>query len=147
MPSRLVLSAALLGALLGCGTGPDDESVFGTYSLVAVEGSTLPFLDTSDPNCEVSISQGELRLLVSGTFSLEFSGPYDCVGGQTGTLGRVYNGAFTRTSSTVAFESVIPGEGTLHFAGTVGPGTVEMIVPPIPPTTGADLTLGFEIVP
>lgn len=145
--SRLLLWSSLVTLVLGCGTEPDDKTVYGTYALVAVEGSPVPYLDPTDPDCDVYITQGELRLLFTGTYDLQFSGPYQCTGGQNGTLGRLYSGPFTTTGSTLAFTAEIQGFGPLQFSGTAGLGTVEVTVPPIPPTTGPDLTLGFQINP
>jgi hypothetical protein len=144
---RLALLTSLLAALAGCGTGPDDERVFGVYSLVAVEGSALPYLQSSDPDCEVFISEGELRLLLNGTYALEFSGPYSCTGADPGTLGRVYNGRFSQSGNTLDFEAHVQGFGDLQFSGTAGSGEAEVTVPPIPPGEGPDLALQFAIVP
>ena len=149
MATRLVLFASVLAAIAGCGTGPDDERIFGTYTLVAVDGSPVPYL-TSDPNCDVFISEGELRLLLNGTYSLEFSGPYDCTrsgGPDGGTIGRFYNGQFTRSGSTLGFEAHIQGFGDIQFSGSAGSGAAEVTAPPIPPGGGPDLTLGFQLAP
>ncbi len=139
----------LLGFLLvlafGCGSEPDDE-VFGSFTLVGVEGGPLPYLESSDAECEQFISEGELTLNAVGTYSLEFSGPYACTGGQSGTLGRFYNGTLSQTGGNLLFEAEIQGFGTLEFGGTVNPVEASVTVPPIPPTTGPDLTLQFAIV-
>jgi hypothetical protein len=141
---RLLLFIWVL-ACLSCGTEPGDESVIGTYTLVAVEGSALPYLDSSDPNCDVFISEGELRLMFRG-YSLEFSGPDECGGdGQQGTRGRVYNGPFSQSGNTLVFEAHVPGNGTLQFSGTAGSGEAEVTVPPIPPQTGPNLAMSFQL--
>jgi len=134
--------------LLGCGSEPDDE-IFGTYTLVGVEGSALPYLVSSDPECDLLISQGELTLVQGGTYTLEFSGPDDCTksGGGISTLGRFYTGSFTQAGNEVTFEAEIQGAGTLVFSGTANPLEVFVTVPPIPPATGPDLRLQFASLP
>ncbi|HWN18648.1 MAG TPA: hypothetical protein VNO19_07005 [Gemmatimonadales bacterium] len=147
-PFRSALPLGLV-LLLGCGSEPPDE-ITGTYALVGVEGEPLPYLESSDAECDQFISEGELALNPGGTYNLEFSGPYDCSrgGGQTGTLGRLYNGNFTQSgTNSIAYEAAIQGAGTLHFTGTANPLEAFVTVPPIPPQTGPDLTLQFAIVP
>ena len=148
MSPRLALFTSLLAALAGCGTGPDEERIFGTYSLISVEGTSVPYLDSSDPNCDIFISEGELRLVLNGTFGLEFSGPLDCRrsgGPADGSIGRFYIGRFTRNGSALGFEVHIQGFGDLQFSGTVGSGEAEVTVPPIPPASGPELTLRFQL--
>ena len=74
MATRLVLFASVLAAMAGCGTGPDEEPIFGTYSLVSVEGNPVPYLDPSDPNCDIFISEGGLRLVLNGHTVWSFPG-------------------------------------------------------------------------
>jgi hypothetical protein len=150
MSLRPALLTSLLAALAGCGTGPDEERIFGTYSLVSVEGNSLPYLDQSDPNCDIFISEGELRLVVNGTYGLEFSGLLDCSrsgGPADGSIGRFYSGRFSRNGSTLGFEVHIQGFGDLQFSGTAGSGEAEVAVPPIPPQTGPVLSLQFQLSP
>jgi hypothetical protein len=145
---RRVLTGMGIVLLLGCGSEPDDR-VFGTFALVEVEGSTLPYLEISDADCDVFIAEGELTLREAGTYDLEFFGPYDCSrsGGPSGTMGRVYNGSFTQEGRVLNFQATVQGAGTLQFSGTVNPLESIVTVPPIPPQTGPDLTLQFAIVP
>lgn len=141
-----ILSGLLL--ISACGSEPDNR-VFGTFTLIGVDGNALPYLETSDANCEVFISQGELTLLEAGRYNLEFSGPYDCSrsGGPSGeSIGRFYNGTVTQAGGDLAFEAEIQGFGTLRFTGTVNPLEAAVTVPPLPPQTGPDLTLQFAIV-
>jgi hypothetical protein len=145
----LALLPLALVLMSGCGSGPPDE-ITGTYSLVGVEGQMLPFLETSDAECDQFISAGELTLHPGGTYNLEFSGPRDCSrgGGQPSTLGRLYSGTFTQSgTNSIAYQAEIQGAGTLHFTGTANPLEAFVTVPPIPPQTGPDLTLQFAIVP
>lgn len=145
---RSALLPVVLVLILGCGSEPNDE-ITGTYTLVGVEGSPLPYLERSDAECDEFISEGELVLRPGSTYSLNFSGPYDCSrgGGQTGTMGRLYSGPFARSgTNTIAYEVDIQGAGTFHFTGTANPLEAFVTVPPIPPQTGPDLTLQFAIV-
>jgi hypothetical protein len=84
--SRRLLTWIALGLAAGCGSENNDE-VFGIDSLVGVEGSPLPYLESSDAECDEFITLGELRLFEQGTYSLELTGTFDCTrgGGQTGT--------------------------------------------------------------
>ena len=132
--------------LLGCGSEPDDRIV-GTYALVGVEGTPLPYVEWSDGECDQFISEGELNLEPAGTYTLEFSGPLDCITGQPSTLGRLYAGTVTQSGGQLVFHAEIQGAGTLQFTGTINPLEAFVTVPPIPPTTGADLTLQFAVVP
>lgn len=134
--------------LLGCGSGPS-EGITGTYRLVGVDAHTLPFLETSDAECDQSISEGELDLRTGGTYSLQLSGSRDCSrgGGQSSTVGRLYTGSFTQSDvNKIAYEAEIPSFGTLHFSGTANPLEAFVTVPPIPPQTGPDLILQLAIV-
>jgi hypothetical protein len=133
--------------VIGCGSEPDE--VFGTFTLVGVEGGALPYLEWSDAECDQFISEGELTLDPAGTYNLEFSGPYDCTrgGGQTGTMGRFYTGTVSQTDGELLFEVNLQGAGTVLFSGTANPAAATATVPPIPPQTGPDLSLQFEMVP
>jgi hypothetical protein len=137
-----------IAQLSSCGSEPND-ALTGSYALVGVQASPLPYLETSDADCDQFISEGSLDLTAGGSYNLEFSGPRDCTrsGGQPSTQGRVYNGSFTQTGvNTVSFAAEISGFGTLHFNGTVNPLEAFVTVPPIPPQTGPDLILQFAIV-
>lgn len=143
------LTACLTTLLaLGCGSEPNDE-VFGTYSLVGVEATPLPYLVSSDAECDLLIDMGELTLAEGGAYTLEFSGPHDCSksGGQVATIGRFYTGTFTQAGNTVTFQAEIQGAGTLQFSGTANPLEAFVTVPPIPPATGPDLRLQFAVLP
>jgi hypothetical protein len=146
------VAARTLAALLlfsACGSEPDDR-VFGTYALVGVDGNPLPYLLTSDADCDLFVDEGELTLNEVGTFALEFFGPYDCSksgGPSDQSIGRVYSGTFTQSQGDLEFEAPLQGGGTLEFTGTVNPLEAFVTVPPIPPATGADLTLQFAVVP
>jgi hypothetical protein len=138
----------MVGLVLGCGTEPDEERIHGAYALTAVDGSALPYLvPDSDPDCDVSIYHGDLVLSAPARYYLEFQGPYDCAGGQTGELGRFYKGNYDRTGNSITFSAAISGYGTLEFQGTVENAAIEVTVPPIPPATGPDLTLDFTLFP
>ena len=65
----------LIGLLiLGCGSEPNNE-ISGTYRLVGVDASPLPYLETSDADCDQFISEGELDLVAGGSYDLEFWDP------------------------------------------------------------------------
>lgn len=142
----LTLATGLL--LLACGSEPNDP-VFGTYSLVGVESSPLPYLVSSDAECDLLIDLGELTMAEDGTYTLEFSGPHDCTksGGGVATIGRFYGGTFTQAGNAVTFQMEIQGAGALSFTGTANPLEVFVTVPPIPPATGPDLRLQFAVIP
>jgi hypothetical protein len=131
----------------GCGSENNDE-VFGIYTLVGVEGSPLPYLESSGAECDQTIDRGELRLFEEGTYSLELNGALDCTrgGGQTQTTGRLYIGTFTQQAGQLSFQANIEGFGTLQFGGTVNPLEAFVTVPPIPPATGPNLRLQFAVV-
>jgi hypothetical protein len=145
---RRFLWLSTVAAIIGCGSEPDDR-VFGTFVLVGVEGSTLPYLEASDADCDVFIAEGELTLRETGTYNLEFWGPYDCSrsGGSSGTIGRLYTGPYSQSGGALNFAAEIQGSGTLQFSGTVNPLESIVTVPPIPPQTGPDLTLVFQLAP
>lgn len=131
----------------GCGSEPDDR-IFGTYVLVGVEGNPLPYLASSDADCDVFIAQGELTLNEAGTYSLEIAGPYDCSrsGGQSGeTIGRFYTGTFTQSRGDLQFEAQVQGGPTVEFSGTANPLEARVTVPVLPPQTGPDLELQFAV--
>lgn len=146
MKIRLTILACVL-LISGCGSEPDDR-VFGTYVLVGVEGNPLPYLATSDAECDVFIAEGELTLNQSGMYALEFAGPYDCTrsGGPSGeSIGRVYSGTFTQSHGDFQFEVQVQGGPTLEFSGTANPLEARVTVPVLPPQTGPDLELQFAV--
>jgi hypothetical protein len=146
LPARQLLGLLLL---LGCGSEPDDR-IFGTYVLVGVDGNPLPYLATSDADCDVYIAEGELTLNQAGTYALEFFGPYDCSrsgGPSDQSIGRVYNGTFTESGGNLQFTGPLQGGGTLAFTGRVNPLEATVTVPPIPPATGPNLGLQFAVQP
>jgi len=150
MKFRRAASATFLASILlisGCGSEPDDR-IFGTYVLVGVEGNPLPYLATSDAECDVYIAEGELTLNEAGTYALEFVGPYDCSrsGGPSGeSIGRVYNGTFTQSGGTLQFQAQVQGGPIVEFSGTANPLEARVTVPVLPPQTGPDLELQFAV--
>jgi hypothetical protein len=131
----------------GCGSEPDDR-IFNTYVLVGVDGHPLPYLVTSDADCDVYIAQGELRLNEGGTYTMEFMGPLDCSrsgGPSEEDIGRQYVGTFTESDGVLQFTGPLQGGGTLEFSGTVNPLEARVMAPPIPPATGPDLELQFAV--
>ena len=144
LPARHLIG---LLVLLGCGSEPD-ERIFGTYLLIGVDGHPLPYLVTSDANCDVHIAEGELRLNEGGTYTMEFMGPLDCSrsgGPSEQDIGRQYVGSFTESGGTLQFTGPLQGGGTLEFTGTVNPLEARVTAPPIPPDTGPDLELQFAV--
>jgi hypothetical protein len=142
LPARHLIGLLLL---LACGSEPD-ERIFGTYVLVSVEGSPLPYLATSDADCDVYLAEGELTLNEAGTYALEFFGPYDCSrgGGPSGeSIGRFYTGSFTQSEGTLQFETQVEGGALVEFSGTANPLEARVTVPVLPPQTGPDLELQF----
>ena len=134
----------LVGA---CGSEPDDR-LFGTYVLVGVAGNPLPYLATSDADCDLHIAEGELVLNEGGTYTMEFMGPLDCSrsgGPSDQSFGRQYVGTFTESDGVLQFTGPLQGGGTLEFSGTVNPLEARVTAPPIPPATGPDLELQFAV--
>lgn len=150
MKQMMVKVMACLFVASACGSEPE-EKVFGTFALAAVQGSLLPYHDPekSDADCDAFITEGELVLQPSGGFTLEFSGPRTCTGGeQPVTMGRVYSGTASQSGGQLTFTvaTATPGGGTIQFAGTVNPLEAIVTVPPIPPATGSNLLLQFAAV-
>ena len=146
MSTRLGILASLL-LISACGSEPDDR-IFGTYTLVGVEGNPLPYLATSDADCDLYIAEGELVLNQTSTYSLEFAGPYDCSksgGPSDQSIGRVYSGTFTQSEGSLQFEAPLQGGGTLEFTGSANPLEARVTVPVVPPQTGPDLELQFAV--
>ena len=132
----------LVGLVSSCSSEPEDK-LLGTYVLVGVEGSALPYM-ISDASCDVSISEGDLVLHEGGTYDLQFSGRYDCSrsGGPSGeSIGRVYTGTYTQSGGALQFSMQVQGGGNLQFSGTINPLESFVTVPPIPPATGPNLRL------
>jgi hypothetical protein len=135
----------VLALTLGCGSEPDDK-IFGTYTLVAIQGALIPYHDfeLSGGDCDVFVTEGELVLEPSGSYNLEFSGPRNCTGGEPPTtVGRVYSGTVSQSNGQLAFTADVEGAGPLQFTGSVNPLEAIVTVPPIPPQTGSNLTLQF----
>lgn len=146
---RAACAAVLAWILLiaGCGSEPDDR-ISGTYVLVGVEGNPLPYLATSDADCDVYIAEGELTLNEAGTYVLEFLGPYDCSrsGGPSGeSIGRVYGGTFTESGGALQFQTQVQGGPIVEFGGTANPLEARVTVPVLPPQTRPDLELQFAV--
>jgi hypothetical protein len=142
MGARFAGILLLVGLVFSCSSEPEDK-LLGTYVLVGVEGSALPYL-ISDTSCDVSISEGDLVLHEGGTYDLQFSGPYDCSrsGGPSGeSIGRAYTGTYTQSGGTLQFSMQVEGGGTLQFSGTINPLESFVTVPPITPATGPNLRL------
>ena len=144
-PSATLLACILL--ISGCGSEPDDR-IFGTYVLVGVEGNPLPYLATSDADCDVYIAEGELTLNQAGTYALDFAGPYDCSrsGGPSGeSIGRFYTGTFTQSEGNLQFQAQVQGGPLVEFSGTANALEARVTVPVLPPQTGPDLELQFAM--
>jgi hypothetical protein len=140
-----LLACTLL--ICGCGSEPDDR-IFNTYVLVGVDGNPLPYLASSDADCDLYIAEGELVLNEGGTYTMEFMGPLDCSrsgGPSEQSFGRNYVGTFTESGGTLQFTGPLQGGGTLEFTGTVNPLEATVTAPPIPPQTGPDLELQFAV--
>jgi uncharacterized Zn-binding protein involved in type VI secretion len=104
----LILTTALvLGGLLaacnGDSTGPG--SIFGTYTLVTVNGENVPVTLVMPPDTPIVFNAGWIRLDSDSTYTISMT-----VDGVTPDPG---DGAFTVNGSSIAFSGDFSGTGTI----------------------------------
>ena len=125
MRRLLILTTTLLAVALltACGgedtTGGDDDntgpgSIFGTYTLITVNGEELP-VEVVPPG--ITITSGTLRLNSDNTYSVSTPAIFQ---GEPVTL--TDTGTFTVDGSTIQFSGVSSGE----FSGTISGNTLTM---------------------
>ncbi len=100
-----VMTVVLAGGLLtACGeddsTGTGGTSIFGTYTLQTVNGTSLPFVIIQIGNDKLEITGGSVRLNSDNTFSVSLTLRVTEAGTVT-TLTETETGTLTVTGSTV----------------------------------------------
>ena len=127
--ARLTSLAALVLALAGglltaCGdleitTGPFGISIFGTYALETVNGSSLPFVVFQVGDDEIEITAASVRLNSDNTYSTSFTFSLSEDGPVTTAT---EDGTFSVTGTTIEFTD---SAGT--FTGSISGKTLTII--------------------
>ncbi|HEX2166209.1 MAG TPA: hypothetical protein VHG09_03125 [Longimicrobiales bacterium] len=100
---RLVALALILPILAACDDDPTepDNSHVGTYTLVSVDGETVPVaIDEGDG--VLTISDGTVTLNANGTFAIDIDISFT-EGEQTTPEDLALTGTYTRSGNTVTF--------------------------------------------
>ncbi len=125
-----VMTVVLAGGLLtACGddgdaTGTGGTSIFGTYTLQTVNGSSLPFVVIQVGNDKLEITAGSVRLNSDNTYSISISLRLTEAGTVT-TETDTGAGTYTASGSTIQFSDSGDGEGP--FTGSISGNTLTII--------------------
>ena len=129
-----VVMVILAGGLLtACGdgggdggdaTGPGGTSIFGTYTLETINGSSLPFVVFQVGNDKVEITAGSVQLNSDNTYSVSVTFRLTEAGTVT-TETDTGAGTFTATGSTIQFSDA--GDGSGPFTGSISGNTLTII--------------------
>jgi hypothetical protein len=110
---------AAAAALSACGTDSSTEpTVFGTYSVISVNGQPLPRTTQEGPLSFTEIS-GTVVLKSDFTYTATFVGSAT-IGGQTTPATDTSNGTFTLSGSTITFVEA----GVIEAVGTISGDTM-----------------------
>ena len=127
--TRSIIGAAVGALLLGCGDalGP----VAGPYMMAFVDSVQVPNVVASSPACDQFVLRGSLDLRTHASFILQVTQAQDCArtGGTVDTFTTTLTGSFTRAGGQLTLH---PAGTGLTYAGVIGPGTVELHLPPLP---------------
>ena len=112
----LALTLALPFAACADNTGPED-TLEGTYTLEAINGSALPWLAVEIDADKVEVASGAITLLTDGTFTdrMTFS---ITEGGVTRTESDVYAGMYIRTPTGATLSPMGFDPYTVEITGT-----------------------------
>ena len=115
-PARILLAVALLSAAAACGDDAvSPPSIFGTYTLHAVDAKQLPALLLNDGDYTFEAADGAYVLRENGTFSSSQTWREEYQG-WTHLSTHSFEGTFTLSGSTVTF--VWPSDGAT-WTGTL----------------------------
>ncbi len=124
-----VMTVVLAGGLLtACGDDGDSmgtggTSIFGTYALQTIDGTSLPFVLIQIGNDKIEVSAGSVRLNSDNTYSISISLRLTTAGTVT-TETDTGAGTFTASGSTIQFS---PGDGSNAFTGSISGNTLTII--------------------
>ena len=142
--TRSIIGVAAGALLLGCGDtlGP----VAGPYVLTFLDSVQVPDVVASSPACDQLVLRGSLDLQTSASFVLQVTQVQDCArtGGTVDTFTTTRAGSFTRAGDQLTLR---PAGTGLTYAGVIGPGTVELHLPPLPLLTPPEHSARFVKFP
>ena len=106
---------------IACGNPTDPRILPGSYSLMSIDGASLPLLRLATINCDYTVMGATLTIGPADSASLNVSETYDCTrsGGQVTIGGREYPGTFTLIDRALTLISPTLGGPPLQLAGTI----------------------------
>ncbi len=125
-----IMTVVLAGGLLtACGddgdaTGTGGTSIFGTYALQTVNGTSLPFVLIQIGNDKIEVTAGSVRLNSDNTYSVSVTFRLTEAGTVT-TETDTGAGTYTASGSTIQFSDSGDGEGP--FTGSISGNTLTII--------------------
>ena len=125
-----VVMVTLAGGLLtACGddddaTGTGGTSIFGTYALQTIAGTSLPAVLLEVPDFKIEVTAGSVRLNSDNTYSISISLRLTDAGTVT-TETETGAGTYTASGSTIQFSE--PGTGEGPFTGSISGNTLTII--------------------
>lgn len=123
---RPALVAALLLVWAACGgntaTGPDEDSIVGSYTLRTINGQNLPYTTLSGGVNSAEVLSSSLSLNTDGTFREERSVRRTHAGVSV-TEAEMQFGTYTSTSSGVTFLTTTGAQ----VSGTRGGGSITFV--------------------
>lgn len=122
-----LVPAVMLLALAGCdsdSTGPDANAHVGTYTLVTVNGSPLPFVVVQVLNDKIEVTKGSVTLNADGTYSDRVT-LRATEGGSTTTEEEASTGTYAMNGTSVSFIETSSGE---TYSGSLSGDDLTVIV-------------------
>jgi len=142
-PASALALAAMVATLAACGadkksvTGPP-TNVVGTYSLVTVDGGSLPYTVPNNPNHTIVVTSGTVLLNADHTYTIGGTGTSD--GGDPQEV-IADAGDWSLTGSTVTFTS-----GTHSGLIYTGTATNTNLTESVPGATVGSTNTSFQLV-
>ncbi len=130
LTSLAALVLLLAGGLLtasgdgGDATGPSGISIFGTYTLQTIDGTSLPFVVIQVGNDKIEITAGSVRINSDNPYSVSLTARVTEAGTVT-TETKTITGTFSTTGSDIQFSD--QGDGNGPFTGSISGNTLTII--------------------
>jgi hypothetical protein len=111
MQMRNFLLALTLLTAAGCSaysTSPANESIVGTYKLMTINGSPVPFIVVDNATAKLEFLDDQVTLTESGTFT-QIGHSRTTEGGKVTTATITLAGTYTRTGTSIVLRSGVDG--------------------------------------
>jgi hypothetical protein len=124
-----LLALLLAGGIVGCGDSLKPSDLVGSYFLGAIQGGSPPKLIVDDPDCQITVTGGQLVLNADASFTMQLDEVTACpTPTQPGEVSVNWFGNYRLEGTTLVLTAM--GDVNVEYTASAGGPTLQFQVEP-----------------